>query len=302
MSPSLIPLALVGALIAGSLLTKLARPSASARSLAWLVPRPSLRAPSLVGLVLLEASLVAGIAVALVGAIPALPVVLVVTAFLAGAAVLIARAVQAGRTGEPCGCFGAKGTIGWPAVGRAGGAAVVALCALVPAEPIGWLTVGVVLALCACAALVVMSLALAREVGELRIALAGDVALEIADEGPAIGMPASGWPSEAFRPADGSVLQVAVFTSEGCAMCHRVAPAVDHLARDPRVDLARFDEVADGPVWAALGVPGSPFAIVADQRATPFAKGTFNSMSQLESILATAESRRSEHLESEASA
>jgi hypothetical protein len=302
MSPSLIPLALVGALLAVSALAKLARPPASARALAWIVPRPSLRVLSLGGLVLLEAALVAAIVLALVGSISALPVALVVAALLAGAAGLLAQAVLAGRTGEPCGCFGAKGTIGWPAVARAGGTAIVALLALVPADSIAWLAVGVVLALCACAALAAMSLALAREVGELRIALAGDVALEIADEGPTVGIPASGWPSDAFAPADERVLQVAVFTSEGCAMCHRVAPAVDHLAKDPRIDLVRFDEVADGPVWAGLGVPGSPFAIVADPEATPFAKGTFNSMSQLESIIATAESRRSEHLKRGANA
>jgi hypothetical protein len=302
MSLSLIPLAAVGALLVASLIAKLAHPRASAAALAWVAPRPSLRAPALVVLLIVEATLVGAIALALVGTIPALAVVLVSAGVLGAAAALLARAVVAGRTGEPCGCFGATGTIGWPAVVRAGAAAFLALLALVPPDPMAWLAVGVGLALVACAALAVVSFALAREVGELRIALSGDVALEIADEGPAIGVRASGWPGAAFHPSGDDVLQVAVFTSEGCAMCHRVAPAVDHLARDPKIDLVRFDEVDDGPVWAALGVPGSPFAIVADQQATPYAKGTFNSLSQLESIVATAESRRAEHAEREASA
>ena len=50
-----------------------------------------------------------------------------------------------------------------------------------------------------------------------------------------------------------------------------------------------FDEVADRDVWSELAIPGSPFAIALDGDGTVLAKGTFNNLAQLESVLATAE-------------
>jgi hypothetical protein len=45
-------------------------------------------------------------------------------------------------------------------------------------------------------------------------------------------------------------------------------------------------------VWRSLGVPGSPFAIALDAAGIVLAKGTFNNLAQLESVLATGEQRR----------
>ena len=56
--------------------------------------------------------------------------------------------------------------------------------------------------------------------------------------------------------------------------------------------LRRFDEVRDADAWAAADVPGSPFAVALDADGTVLAKGTFNTGSQLESVLAAAERRR----------
>ena len=46
-------------------------------------------------------------------------------------------------------------------------------------------------------------------------------------------------------------------------------------------------------MWSELRIPGSPFAIALDPGGTVLAKGTFNNLAQLESVLATAERRRS---------
>jgi hypothetical protein len=66
------------------------------------------------------------------------------------------------------------------------------------------------------------------------------------------------------------------------------------LGSDPLVAVESFEEVADAAVWSVLGIPGSPFAIALDRDGTVLAKGTFNNLAQLESVLATAERRRGE--------
>ena len=93
-------------------------------------------------------------------------------------------------------------------------------------------------------------------------------------------------------PGDAS-LALAVFTSEGCRVCRGLEPAIAALAGDPAVAIQAFDEVADRDVWSELRIPGSPFAIALDPNGIVLAKGTFNNLAQLESVLATAERRRS---------
>ena len=53
-----------------------------------------------------------------------------------------------------------------------------------------------------------------------------------------------------------------------------------------------FDEVQDSEAWSQLRIPGSPYAVALDPDGTVLAKGTFNNLAQLESVLATAERRR----------
>ena len=105
---------------------------------------------------------------------------------------------------------------------------------------------------------------------------------------------ASRIPLEPGRSGSHQTLGLAVFTSEGCHLCQTLAPAVESIANDPRVAVASFDEVADAEVWRGLGVPGSPFAVALDGAGTVLAKGTFNSLAQLECVLATAERRMAE--------
>ena len=119
-----------------------------------------------------------------------------------------------------------------------------------------------------------MVLALAREVGELRLAVAPQGALEI----PARGRRSAAAPrSPSTSPRSAPGLGLAVFTSEGCGMCRALEPAVAAFERDPRVVLRRFDEVDDADAWALADVPGSPFAVAVGADGTVLAKGTFNS-------------------------
>ena len=52
-----------------------------------------------------------------------------------------------------------------------------------------------------------------------------------------------------------------------------------------------FDEHRDAEVWRALDIPGAPYAVAFGRDGTVLAKGTFNTLPQLESVLGTAERR-----------
>ena len=202
-------------------------------------------------------------------------------------------ALATGRGGAPCACFGARGRVSDASVGRAVllAAALAALPALPRSEPSTeqWLGIGLVAALIALGALGVAVLALAREVGELRLSVDPRGALEVAHEGPEVGARTA--LAERFELAGGRI-GLAVFSSEGCQTCRALAPTTAAFGRHPRVVLREFDEVRDADAWALADVPGSPFAVALDADGTVLAKGTFNTGAQLESVLAAAERRR----------
>jgi hypothetical protein len=199
-----------------------------------------------------------------------------------------------GRRGAPCACFGARGRVGGASIGRAAllavAAAVLPLLERRELTTEEWLALGLALALAGVAALALGLLALAREVGELRLAITPQGALEIAGEGPEIGGRTA--LAEHFAGLGDDALGLAVFTSEGCHICRALEPAVAAFERDPRVLVRRFDEVAEAGAWALADVPGSPFAVAVGADGTVLAKGTFNSGAQLETVLAAAERRR----------
>ncbi|MGI8802762.1 MAG: hypothetical protein ACR2KV_11410, partial [Solirubrobacteraceae bacterium] len=204
-----------------------------------------------------------------------------------------AAVLARGGGGAPCACFGAGATVSRIAVAR--NVLLAAAFAGLPSVPdraastVSWLAGGLVLALAGLAALVVAVVALAREVGVLRLRLGPQLALELADEGPPVGRPVA--LIERFA-VDGDVkLALAVFTSEGCALCRALEPALAWLASDPFVAALSFDEQADADVWRGLDIPGSPYAVVLDRSGTVLAKGAFNTGGQLEGLLATAERR-----------
>jgi hypothetical protein len=213
---------------------------------------------------------------------------------MASATAVQAGAIVSGKAGAPCGCFGAKGTIGKASAGRT--AALAAALALAPALPReepstqGWLAIGLAFAIAGLIALAIVVLALAREVGMLRLSVAPRGALEVAHEGPEVG--ARSALAAAFPALGHRRIALAVFTSEGCGMCRVLAPAIEAFGAHPAVVLRTFDEARDADAWSAADVPGSPFAVALDADGTVLAKGTFNTGAQLESVLATAERRR----------
>jgi hypothetical protein len=60
------------------------------------------------------------------------------------------------------------------------------------------------------------------------------------------------------------------------------------------VSVAIFDEAADARVWGDGAIPGSPYAVALDLDGVALAKGTFNGLAQLESVVATARARERE--------
>jgi methylamine utilization protein MauE len=206
----------------------------------------------------------------------------------------LVSAILRGRAGAPCACFGSRSTVGWGAVLRnLGLAAGFAVLPLLPQRTLStdqWLGLGLGLSLLICLGLAVAVFALAREVGMLRLRLGPAAALEIPDEGPELGERVDA--IERFDSVGDASLALAVFTSEGCRVCCALQPAIAALAGDPAVAVEVFDEVAERDAWSRLRVPGSPFAVALDPDGTVLAKGTFNNLAQLESVLGTAERRR----------
>ncbi|MFL5906129.1 MAG: MauE/DoxX family redox-associated membrane protein [Solirubrobacterales bacterium] len=279
---------LLGVVLGGAALAKLTSPSASIAALdSFGFGEGPLRPIAWAALIAIELALAVAI---LLGSDTA--------AFAAAALMLLFAALTAGallrgRAGEPCACFGPGSTVSWRGilrnVGLALGFLLIPLAGSESVSAEGWLGIGVGVALLGCVALAIAVLALAREVGMLRLQLGTQGALEIAGEGPEIGSRAADLADRIGR--NGAVLRLAVFTSEGCHICQTLAPAIENVANDPRVDVAVFDEAVDAALWRSLGIPGSPFALALDAEGTVLSKGTFNNLAQLESVLATAERR-----------
>lgn len=287
---------ILGAILAGAALSKLAAPAPAAEAMGTFgFGAGRQRWVAFAFVVVAELALAAGV---IAGSDTA---AYAAAALMALFAATLLSALMQGRAGEPCGCFGSHSRVGWGAVLR--NAALAAAFAATPSLPDSltteeWLTAGVVVALLGCAGLAVAVLALAREVGMLRLRLGPASALEIAHEGPEVGGRTG--LVERFDFGSRHELGLAVFSSAGCHVCRALEPAVDSLRREPALAVEVFEESAAADVWEALAIPGAPYAIAVERDGTVGAKGTFNNLSQLESILATAERRRSERARIEA--
>ena len=287
---SVVACLILGLVLLASAVLKLVDPAGTRAALAtYGVRREGLARAIWGALVAVEAALAVGVGAGLDGA-----------AYAAGALLALFCAAQAaalagGRDGAPCACFGARGRVSRASLARTAllAIALAALPLLPRSEPgtEAWLALGLAVALAGLVALTVVVLALAREVGMLRLAADPRGALEVAHEGPEVGgrTGLADHFGDALAPGR---IGLAVFSSEGCGLCRALEPAVDAFGRDPRVALRRFDEVRDAGAWATADVPGSPFAVALDADGTVLAKGTFNTGAQLESVLAAAERRR----------
>jgi methylamine dehydrogenase accessory protein MauD len=178
----------------------------------------------------------------------------------------------------------------------------------------GWWAASYVLLWLLALALCAVVVALARQIGMLHLRLGPRGALEIDDEGPALGEP----PPAAFaRGADGDVSlatpghrRFVLFVSPGCTLCRQLLPGLGPVASAAGytayavsdLDLgetrrafagAHSDtRVLSGPdVAPAWNVPGTPFAVVVDESGVVRAKGTPNNLEQLEGLVDSARKR-----------
>jgi hypothetical protein len=279
----------LGGVLAGASVAKLASPQSSRSALSSFgITAPALQWGAWATLIVAELGLAAGVfagaEAAEIGA----------AALMAVFAATMVAAIIRGRSGAPCACFGARSTVGWRGVARnLLLAAAFAALPLLPERPLSideWLGLGLAVALLACAGLAVGVLALAREVGMLRLRLGPSAALEIPGEGPPLGERLAD--DRRFPVTDRSELALGVFVSASCPVCETLAPALRTLDGDPTLALAEYDERTDAATWASLRIPGSPYAVATDRHGLVLAKGTFNNLAQLESVIVTAERRR----------
>lgn len=278
----------VAAIFAASALLKLARPR---RSAALLEPfgfaSPRVQTTVLGVTALVELGLAAGIAAgSATAAYTAAGLMLVFAGALAGA-------LRMGSRGLPCPCFGAHGRVGPAAIVR--NLLLAATCAALPfVETVelstqAWLAIGLAIALVGVAVLTVAVLALMREIGLLRLRLPPEAALEVLSEGPELGRFAP--IVDRFVISEGTRVALAVFSSPGCRLCQALEPGLASFAKTPGLAVRVFDEERDRDAWEELAVPGSPYAVAMDLDGTVRAKGTFNSLAQLASVVAAAERR-----------
>jgi hypothetical protein len=281
----------LGGILAGASVAKLASPASSRAALSTFgIAGAQVQMVAWAVLIVCELGLAAGV---IAGSATA---AYLAAALMATFAATMIGAILQGRAGAPCACFGARSTVGWTAVAR--NAVLAAAFAVLPSLPSHelstdeWLGLGLGVALLLCAALGVAVLALAREVGMLRLRLGPGSALEVIGEGPEVGslQPVI----SQFEVGANSEFALAVFTSRGCRVCHGLAPAIASLANDPILAVMTFEEIDDTAVWAELSIPGSPYAVAFNTDGRVLAKGTFNNLAQLESVLASAERRRAD--------
>jgi methylamine dehydrogenase accessory protein MauD len=157
--------------------------------------------------------------------------------------------------------------------------------------------------------------ALARQIGTLHLRLGPRGALELDDEGPALG--------EAPPPIDTLALsgeeitlggpgeaQLLLFVSPGCHVCEQVLPSLPAIAsvghfRPYVVTDVDVIDTANGLDVNAIAapiipgqkvamryeVPGTPYVVVLDSAGIVRSKGTVNNLEQMEGLIDTARRR-----------
>jgi methylamine dehydrogenase accessory protein MauD len=164
--------------------------------------------------------------------------------------------------------------------------------------------------------LAVVVVALARQIGTLHLRLGPRGALEMDEEGPALGDAPGAFDVTTIDGRSVTVgrgeAQLLMFVSPGCMVCEQVLPSIPVVARSgsltPYVltDVDHFEtERAFGPkklpaavasapsVATAYAVPGTPYIVVLDEAGIVRAKGTVNNLEQMEGLVDTARRRLS---------
>ena len=230
------------------------------------------------GILLLAGVRAAGVAAVVLGGV-----------FIAALASVRARGVRRLR----CGCFGAKERSTDLLLGRAvlftGIAAFGAFADVEVGRPSSDAIVFAALVVFGLAvlALAALVLALYRQVGLLTMRLGPGVALELAEEGPPVG--------DVAPELDGLNRvgeELIAFFSADCRLCRAIAPGVRAFEREG-MPVRTVYEHEEPSVFERWGVPGTPFLVhVVDGFVA--AKGTVNSLEQLDGLVALG-SARMEH-------
>ena len=133
-------------------------------------------------------------------------------------------------------------------------------------------------------ALAVLVLALYRQVGVLALRIAPRHALELEDEGPELGADAPDLDALAREREE-----LVAFLGAGCRVCHELEPSLRALRREGMAVHLVYD-VEDEEAIQRWDVPGTPFVVaVTDGRVV--AKGTVNTLEEIEGLLALGRAR-----------
>jgi len=137
------------------------------------------------------------------------------------------------------------------------------------------------------AALAVLVLSLYRQVGVLHLRLGPRGALEEEGEGPELGAQID---HPEVPPGRATLVG---FTSAGCPVCHQIVPGLRVLERDPALAVvhAAYEDPGGPELHAAFDIPGTPYAVYLDAAGVVRAKGTVNTLEQLESLVAAGGTR-----------
>lgn len=135
--------------------------------------------------------------------------------------------------------------------------------------------------------------ALARQIGVLHLRVSPMGALEVDEEGPPLG---EATPPRSARTREGDTVTIGgpgrrrlvVFASETCPICEQVLPSVPAAAAAHRLV---SQVVQDPELELAFDVPGVPFVVVLDELGIVRAKGTVNSLEQIDGLIDTATRR-----------
>lgn len=157
----------------------------------------------------------------------------------------------------------------------------------------GWWAAAFVVQWVLLAVLAVVVVALARQIGVLHLRLDPLGALEVDDEGPALG---EAPPPRSARAAAGPTVFVGgaggqrllAFVSPTCPVCERVLPSLPAAAAGFGLEL---QVVSDPELERVYNVPGVPFVVVFDEDGIVRSKGTVNSLEQVEGLVDTARRR-----------
>ena len=155
----------------------------------------------------------------------------------------------------------------------------------------GWWATAFVVQWVLLAVLAIVVVALARQIGVLQLRVAPLGALEVDDEGPPLGEAPPARPAEG---GSGPVIggpgpaRLLAFVSASCPICEQVLPSLPAAAAAGGLEL---QVVSDPELETAYRVPGVPFVVVFDEIGVVRAKGTVNSLEQVEGLVDTARRR-----------